>query len=74
MAVTRCVCYEITLEELKRIASETGCSFDELSEKTGCCTGCGLCEPYVRLMLKTGQTSIDPLPPHEVERVLAEVD
>ncbi|GAB5496840.1 MAG: hypothetical protein Phyf2KO_19200 [Phycisphaerales bacterium] len=72
MAVTKCVCYDVSFKALKQIATELNCSFDELSNKTGCCTGCGLCEPYVRLMLRTGRTSFDTLPPHEAERVIAE--
>ncbi|RNC80748.1 MAG: hypothetical protein ED559_02780 [Phycisphaera sp.] len=72
MAVTGCVCHDISFEELREIARESKCSFDELSKKTKCCTGCGMCEPYVRLMLRTGQTRFDPLPPHEAEHVIAE--
>jgi len=44
---------------------------DELSEKTNCCTGCGMCRPYVVLMLRTSQTSFAPLPPHEAEHIAA---
>lgn len=72
MAVTGCVCHDISFEELKEMARELKYSFDELSKKTNCCTSCGMCEPYVRLMLRTGQTRFDPLPPHEAEHVLAE--
>lgn len=72
MAVTGCVCHDISFEELKQIARESKSSFDELSKKTSCCTGCGMCEPYVRLMLRTGQTSFEALPPHEAEHVITE--
>lgn len=72
MTVSRCVCYDISFEELKEQAKENNLSFDELQKATGCSTGCGMCEPYVRLMLKTGQTSFQPLPPHEADQILKE--
>jgi len=54
MAVDRCVCHEVSFTELKELARSAGCTLEELRDKTDCCTGCGMCEPYVRLMLKTG--------------------
>jgi bacterioferritin-associated ferredoxin len=61
MAVDRCVCHEITFAALKRLADTEGLDFDGLRARTRCCTGCGLCEPYVRLMLKDGRTSFPVL-------------
>ena len=72
MTVSRCVCYDISFEELKERSKENNLSFDELQQTTGCSTGCGMCEPYVRLMLNTGQTSFQPLPPHEADQILKE--
>ena len=61
--VDRCLCYDITIAELKAIAARDGLYFDELSRRTGCCCGCGTCEQYVQLMLKTGKTRFPVLPP-----------
>jgi NAD(P)H-nitrite reductase large subunit len=56
--VERCVCFDQPFEKLLRMAREEGLTQDELSERTGCCTGCGMCKPYVRVVLSTGRTSI----------------
>lgn len=71
MGVDRCVCRRVTFAELKAMSSP-GTTVEELSQRTGCGTGCGMCRPYVALMLRTGRTAFAPLPPHEAERVLAE--
>ena len=68
MGVDRCVCYDVTLAQLKAI-STNDTTLDELSDKTGCCTGCGMCKPYVILMLRTGHTHFPVLPPHEADRI-----
>jgi bacterioferritin-associated ferredoxin len=62
MPVDRCVCRSLPFESLKAIAAARSLDFDGLKAATGCCTGCSLCEPYVRLMLQTGRTSFQPLP------------
>ena len=56
--VERCVCFDQPFDKLLKLAREEGLSQDELSQKTGCCTGCGMCKPYVRVVLSTGRTSI----------------
>ena len=70
MPIDRCICHNISFKELRRLATERDLSLPELSRLTGCCTGCGLCKPYVRSTLITGQTSFpadapppDPPPP-----------
>jgi bacterioferritin-associated ferredoxin len=55
--VTRCVCRDIPFEDLLAIARESEIDFDTLCDRTGCCTGCSMCEPYVRLTLATGRTA-----------------
>lgn len=71
MGVDRCVCHNITLAELKAL-SKPGTTVADLSAKTGCCTGCGMCKPYVILMLRTGRTHFPVLAPHEAERLSAQ--
>ncbi|MEM1183774.1 MAG: (2Fe-2S)-binding protein [Planctomycetota bacterium] len=62
MPVDRCVCHRVTFQELAAIAKRDGCDLDSLADRTGCTTGCGMCKPYVQLMLESGRTSFDPLP------------
>lgn len=64
--VDRCVCQNITLTELKRLREAEGLDLRGLIGRTGCCRGCGLCEPYVRLMIETGRTSFAVLSPAEL--------
>ncbi|MBX3357982.1 MAG: (2Fe-2S)-binding protein [Phycisphaeraceae bacterium] len=54
--VDRCVCLGLPFEYLRGVARAGGLSFAQLRAATGCSTGCSMCEPYVRLMLATGQT------------------
>ncbi|MCW5757469.1 MAG: hypothetical protein KIT54_09555 [Phycisphaeraceae bacterium] len=56
--VERCVCFDQPFEKLLKLAREEGLTLEQLSERTGCCTGCGMCKPYVRVVLTTGRTSI----------------
>jgi len=72
MHVDRCVCHDISFAELKAIAERDGLDFTGLRARTGCGRGCGLCEPYVRLMLRTGRTSFPVLSPDEAARIMAE--
>ncbi len=67
--VNRCVCTGLTFAELKLRSEAIGRDFDALRNQTGCAAGCGLCEPYLRAMLRTGRTSFRPLDPaiREVE-------
>jgi len=57
MRIDRCVCHDVSFEELRRHATACGeSSFRELQKKFGCGSTCGLCAPYVKCMLRTGQT------------------
>lgn len=74
MAVDRCTCKNVPFAQLKELAdqrSET--SLLDLANETGCGTGCGLCIPYIRLMLETGQTNLPVLTREEYRRLAAEV-
>lgn len=60
LVVDRCVCADVTFDALAAMARRdpgTPLDLDTLRRRTGCCAGCGLCEPYVRLMLRTGRTA-----------------
>lgn len=69
--VERCVCFDQPFTKLLKMAREEGLTQDELSDRTGCCTGCGMCKPYVRVVLSTGRTSI-PLMNGKALKAIAE--
>ena len=61
--VRACMCYPHTFVELKRLAQESGWrSVEDITTAVGCGGGCGLCRPYLREMLKTGETAFAILP------------
>jgi len=61
MPVDQCICHEITFSEIKKIAEEKGYSSVEEIQSAGLSsTSCKMCEPYIRTMLKTGETSFIP--------------
>lgn len=63
MSVDRCVCHNLTFEQLKALAVQLGpdTTVDELVEQTAAGTGCSLCRPYLALMLQTGRTRFEVL-------------
>jgi len=71
-AVNRCLCHDLSFEDLRGLAEEKGLDFEGLQTETDCSMGCGLCEPYVRLMLKTGKTEFPVLSAEEIEQVMGE--
>lgn len=60
MPVDRCVCFDVTFARLKAFADEHGGGIEKIHEQFGCGKGCALCIPYVKAMLRTGQTSFPP--------------
>lgn len=48
--------------ELRERGHDDDTIFDWLRSQTGCTSGCGLCEPYVKLCIKTGRTRFAPIP------------
>lgn len=62
MAVDRCICKQVPFATLKALADIGIRDLDELSRRTGCGTGCGMCIPYIRVMLATGVTDLPVLP------------
>ena len=59
--ITRCLCRSRTFAELWPLAREGRWDLDELMRRTGCGAGCGLCRPYLRRMLATGETEFHEL-------------
>jgi bacterioferritin-associated ferredoxin len=57
MPVDRCICHQITFEEIRRIAEERGLeTVEEIQAEKLSSTNCRLCQPYIEEMLETGQT------------------
>jgi bacterioferritin-associated ferredoxin len=60
VAVNRCICFETSFAEIRRIACEQG-SLAEAHRQTGFGARCGLCVPYVLLMMRTGSEDLPVL-------------
>lgn len=59
--VTKCICHNCTFEEVKAYANEQSLtSLDELQDHDICSNSCGLCSPYVEVLLETGRTEFTP--------------
>lgn len=54
--ITMCVCRRLPFANLLPIARAGGWGLDALMAETGCGAQCGLCRPYLRRMLVTGET------------------
>jgi len=61
MSVDRCICHNISFEEIKRVADNRGFySLEELQSENICSNSCKICGPYVSEVLKTGKTFFTP--------------
>jgi bacterioferritin-associated ferredoxin len=56
-----CVCQRMPFTRLLPLARARGWGLDELMRATACGAGCGLCRPYLRRMLATGETEFREL-------------
>jgi bacterioferritin-associated ferredoxin len=56
LLIDRCVCANITFEEIAARSASSGCSLVEFASSLGCGRGCSMCLPYLRRMARTGQT------------------
>lgn len=58
--VNRCICYKKSFAEISEYARSKGYkSASDLKKEKYCCDNCGLCTPYVDIMLKTGKTEFN---------------
>ncbi len=65
--IDRCICRNRKFSELLPEARAASWSLNELVRVTGCGGQCGLCRPYLRRMLATGDTGFDRLLPPDPE-------
>lgn len=56
MRIDKCICTNMTFEQLVCEARKHGLSVDDLGECYGAGAGCGLCRPYLKRGLVTGET------------------
>ena len=56
-----CVCRRVPFTHLLTQARAAGWRLPDLIAATGCGAGCGLCRPYLRRMLATGETEFHEL-------------
>lgn len=58
MKVDRCICLGCSFYEILR-RHEDGQSLSEIVQETGCGTGCGMCRPYIKLVIITNRYNFD---------------
>lgn len=64
--VDRCICTDQTFVALRQRAQREGLSLDEIMALTGLAgQRCGMCRPYLRQALQTGQTVFHELLPDD---------
>lgn len=56
ITVDRCLCRGVAFADLLPAARAARWSLAQLVAETGCGDQCGLCRPYLRRMLATGET------------------
>ena len=57
MQIDRCVCFDLTFAFVLKDAREKQLTVEQVELSLGCGGGCGLCRPYLRRCLRTGETS-----------------
>lgn len=58
--VKQCACVQVTFREMKE-AGVT--SLADAARRFGAGLNCGLCVPYIKKMLETGETEFEVIPP-----------
>lgn len=56
LSIGHCVCRNTPFARLLPLARDRGWNLADLMRETGCGASCGLCRPYLRRMLDTGET------------------
>jgi len=60
--IDRCQCYQVLFAEIFEVARRTGAStLEELQVHCDFGLRCRLCHPYVRRMLRSGETTFDQI-------------
>ncbi len=69
MGVDRCYCVNVEFARLIEMHKHDGRTFAQISAETRCGTQCGLCVPYARAAIATGQASLPVRTPVELEEM-----
>lgn len=69
--VSRCICYDVSFAAIAAAAAR-GETFEQIRARTGCTQGCGMCEPYVRVVISTGRSSVPLLSLEQIDRIMSE--
>ena len=59
--VSGCICMRMPFDRLLPLARAGGWDLADVTRETGCGGQCGLCRPYLRRMLRTGETAFREL-------------
>jgi bacterioferritin-associated ferredoxin len=59
--VDRCICRDLAFSDLLPRARAASWNLQDLMSETGAGAHCGLCRPYLRRMLRTGETAFHQL-------------
>ena len=54
--INMCVCQRMPFDRLLPVVRANHWTLADIMRETQCGAGCGLCSPYLRRMLETGQT------------------
>lgn len=59
--VTKCVCHQRSFEDIKAYADKHNITSSvKLQQERLCGCGCGMCLPYIDLVLESGETEFSP--------------
>lgn len=62
ICIDRCICFDRSFAELLEVADRTGITtLEALQEETAFGLACRICNPYVRRMLETRETTFTEL-------------
>jgi bacterioferritin-associated ferredoxin len=57
------VCFGVSFAEILELARPKGWTEKDVEQALGCGSACGMCKPYIREALRTGEVSFDKLIP-----------
>jgi bacterioferritin-associated ferredoxin len=61
MRIDRCVCFDMLFADIIERAKSEGWAVEDIEAILGCGSGCGMCKPYIREGMKTGQVVFDKI-------------
>lgn len=59
MRIDRCVCYGTLFTVIISKAKAEGWTMEDIERILGCGSACGMCKPYIREGLRTGETEFN---------------